>query len=118
MDEAKMRAYEEEVARMRSQFGEQAEMPSSPRTPYGTLGSPIGLRGPGAPVMPAPQRLAELCNQLTKAGQGLAEARGRYSEARENRDVAERTFALLADQLMGAIQEHREGTPEGVPYQP
>lgn len=61
-------------------------------------------------------RIAELAKQVTEAGHQLEEARGRYREAVHHKERCEKAFAGISQELMQAIQEHREGTPEGVPY--
>lgn len=61
-------------------------------------------------------RIADLGKQIGEAGLQLAEARLRHRESRANQAKCEVAFAQIADELAKAINEHREGVPEGVPY--
>lgn len=63
-------------------------------------------------------RIADLAKQVAEAGRMLTEAREAFEETARRRRRCEDNFANVADALMQAIHEHREGTPEGVPYQP
>lgn len=116
MDE-KMAAYEAEVKRMRDQYGPDAEVPMNP---YGNLvaKAPRGaMPGLNTPVMPIEGRIAELTKQVAEAGHRLSMARATFTEAARSKDHERQMFIELTELLMQAIHEHREGTPEGVPYQ-
>lgn len=112
MDErtGKIRSYEDEVKRQRDAYGPGAEIPQHPIGGLvpGTLGVPV----PQA----APERISQLCKQLAEATQQLSMARGQFNSARVQRDQAEGMFAKVVEELNYAIQEHREGTPENMPY--
>jgi hypothetical protein len=112
-DEVKKRAYEDEVKRMRSQFGEQAEIPNDPYS--GHLHVSVG---PGTPVMTVPARISELAKQAAEAAHMLAEARSQYAQTQRHLEKCKAGFIQVSEALLGAIHEHREGTPENVPYQP
>jgi hypothetical protein len=108
--EIKQRIHDQEVKRMQGTYGPDAEMPKSP---YGNLIS----SATSTPVAPsAAARISELSKQLADAAHALAEARFRAREAKDQHDKAETAFALVADSLFQIINEHREGTPENVPY--
>jgi hypothetical protein len=62
-------------------------------------------------------RIASLAKQATEAAERLAEARNQYERASSQRHKCEAEFASVSEQLVRAIHEHREGTPENVPYQ-
>jgi hypothetical protein len=70
------------------------------------------------PTQPIAARIATLAQQVTEAAQMLVEARTRHYEANIRRSKCEAEFAQVTEALMHAINEHREGTPENVPYQP
>lgn len=61
-------------------------------------------------------RIARLAKEVADAGQQLDGARTTYDKAARNKDECQGRFVSLADELMQAIHEHREGAPEGVPY--
>ena len=63
-------------------------------------------------------RIGDLAKQTTEAAHMLAEARDQYQRAAVGRQKAEAAFAAVSEALVQAIHEHREGTPENVPYQP
>jgi hypothetical protein len=108
--ELKQRIHDQEVKRMQGTYGPDAEMPKSQ---FGNLTS----SATSAPMVPsAPARISELSKQLADAAHALAEARFRAREAKDQHDKAETAFALVADSLFQIINEHREGTPENVPY--
>ncbi len=105
----KMVAYEAEVKRMTGQYGPGAEVP---HRPINTLAA-----GPiGRPTVAA--RIEDLANQIASAGHQVTEARQAYEQAARGRAQAETRFSELATALLAAIHEHREGTPENMPYQP
>jgi hypothetical protein len=83
-------------------------------------GIPNTLRGmdPGAPIgrQPVAARIEDLANQAATAGRELTEAREEYQRAALMREQATKRFISVSEALFQAIQEHREGTPEGVPY--
>ena len=109
LDEAqgKESLYREAMKQSRERYGPDAEI-SSPSKGYGTL----------TPVMPIEQRIAELAKHVAEAGHQLAVARANYDEATRAKAKAHAVFAEVSSRLLEAIHEHREGTPEGVPYQP
>jgi hypothetical protein len=113
MDE-KQSAYEAEVKRMTETYGPGAEMPKAPSSVR------MGISGASTPIgrPPISARLEELANQVAMAGRELAEARDQYQQAALIREQTMKRFCSVADALMQAIHEHREGVPEGVPYQP
>ena len=100
-----MSKYEAEVNRMRERYGEGAETPLTPR-----VNAVI--------AQPVQERIADLSKRLTEAGHMLAEARSRFAEARARKDKSEKMFLQIADDIMRAINEHREGTAEGGVYPP
>jgi hypothetical protein len=104
--EFKQRIHDQEVRRMRDTYGQDAE---TPKSPYGSLTTEV-------PVQPVAGRIADLCKQIADVSHALALARSRHQEATELRLEAEVEFGRVADELTRAIQEHREGTPENVPY--
>lgn len=113
MDEAG-RAYESEMRRIAA-----AGMPGiigAARQYMGTV-SPTPLSGLNVPTQPVANRIAEACRQLVEAGQELQSARAGYRESVERKEQWEQLFAQISGELMKLIHEHREGTPEGVPYQ-
>jgi hypothetical protein len=108
----KMQAYEDEVKRMRNTYGPDAEIPRNPYgnlTPNHPIGAPLNAR-------PVTERIAELGKRVAEASRMLSDARGTQRDAAEHLHKCELSFAQLADELTKALHEHREGTPEGVPY--
>lgn len=79
--------------------------PIRPATPRVTERPPVSVR------------IAELAREIAAAGERLAETRQAFGYAGQAKSEAEALFSNVASQLMAAIQEHREGTPEGVPYE-
>lgn len=105
----KTAAYEAEVKRMTGQYGLGAEIP---RPPTNTLvGGPLGRQ-------PVAVRIEDLANQAATAGHELTSAREEYLRAALVREQATKRFISVTEALFQAIQEHRERTPENVPYQP
>jgi hypothetical protein len=96
--------YVADLKQQRERYGETAEEPS-------------GLRN-RVPTQPIAAKIATLAQQVTEAGQMLSEARSRHFEAAAHRSKCEAAFAQVTEALIHAINEHREGTPENVPYQP
>ncbi len=113
-----MAAYEAEVKRMHATYGPQAEVPHPPRTPTGLLSGVTTVGGVPLSRQPVAARIEDLANQIASAGHQVTEARQAYEQAARARAQAETRFAELATALLAAIHEHREGTPENVPYQP
>jgi hypothetical protein len=97
-------AYEYEKKRMHDTYGEDAEGPS------------IGRMVPVERTIT--ERLADFGKQVAEAGHQLHEARIAYRRAVEMKQKAETRFVDVSEQLLQAVHEHREGTPENVPYQP
>lgn len=100
---------ESEIKHMQDTYGPDAEIPKA-QTPYGQLTNTIPV------TKTAPARIAELAQELTGAAHMLAEAREERARATRNLAKCEEAFIRVGDALTTAIQEHREGTPEGVPY--
>jgi hypothetical protein len=108
----KMQAYEDEVKRMRNTYGPDAEIPRNPYgnlTPNHPIGAPLNAR-------PVTERIAELGKRVAEASRMLSDARGAQRDVTDHLRKCELSFAQLADELTKALLEHREGTPEGVPY--
>lgn len=99
----------DEVKRMRAEYGETAEVPRAP------LGATAGMLKVQQPIA---DRIADLSKQVAEAAMRLSEARSRHREVSDQRSKSEVEFAQVADDLLRAIHEHREGTPEKEPYQP
>lgn len=114
----KMVAYEAEVKRARGQYGPGAELPDPPKGYTGLREGRLGT--PTAPIgrQPVAARIEDLARQITVAGHQVTETRLAFDVAAQDRSKAEQRFSELAAALMQAIHEHREGTPENVPYQP
>jgi hypothetical protein len=93
-----------------------AEMRRQHEHPYG----PEAATRRKVDVLPAPrlltERIAELCKQLPGVSQQLAYARTRQREAGAFLTQAQAQFDEIVANLNQAINEHREGTPENVPY--
>jgi hypothetical protein len=96
--------YRAEIRAMRDRYGETAEVPSPLRDRVAT--------------QPIAARIADLAQQAAEAAHMLNEAREQSRKAGAQRATCEARFAALADDLIRAITEHREGTSENVPYQP
>jgi uncharacterized protein YqgV (UPF0045/DUF77 family) len=94
--------------RMRDPYGETAEVP---RTPIGVTAGM--LKG-----QPIAARIADLSKQVAEAAHMLSEARTQYERAALTKSKLEMEFSRVAEAMTQAINEHREGTPETVPYQP
>lgn len=62
------------------------------------------------------ERIAHFGKQAEEASHQLQEARVAYRRAEELKAKCEARFADVTEQLIRALHEHREGTPEGVPY--
>jgi hypothetical protein len=95
------REYEDEVKREHDRYGAMRRAP-----------------GTAAPVGAIEVLIAELSIEITEASHRLSMARATFIEASRGKQDEELHFAELADRLMSAIHEHREGTPENVPYRP
>jgi hypothetical protein len=108
-------AYEAEVKRVRDTFGPDAEIP---HPPYGQIrgGTPPLPGSLNVPTMSPSQRIAELAQHVAEAGHALQVARAKFSEAQAGRSIAEKGFIEVSERLMQAIQAHREGADENVPY--
>lgn len=102
MDDLKPRAYEESK-------GSRAAYPGAEIRTGGT---------PTTTVRTPAVRIAELAEQTAEAGHMLAEARAQYDEASRRMEKCRAGFFQVSEALLQAIHEHREGTPEGVPYPP
>jgi hypothetical protein len=74
----------------------------------------------GVPIQSQPiaARIAELSKIVAETGHQLTDARSQFQAASIRKGEAEQDFAEAAENLMRAIQEHREGPPPGVLYQP
>ena len=133
-----MAIHQAEVKRIRDTYGPNAEIPHPPiayeveklagaeqgRRYTGETMSPMSGRlqavntYAGAPINrpPVAVRIEDLASQAALAGRELAEAREEYQRAALVREQATKRFISVTEALFQAIQEHREGTPEGVPY--
>ncbi len=132
----RMSATEAEGRKLRDQYGESVRLrigaaPSllgGEPTMHGTYGpvtpplrTPLGGlmgTGPGIPASnrPVTDRLSDLTTQVAETGKILEDARERRRDAVRYETNAEGTFAKAVDALERAINELREGVPEGVPY--
>jgi hypothetical protein len=112
MDEDSMAAFDAAMKRQHDTYGRTAE---TPRTPYGNL-KVSALTPSTPPARPITERISEFCKQLPGVSQQLAYARTRQRESDAFLLQARVQFDKLADDLAQAIAEHREGTPENVPY--
>jgi hypothetical protein len=96
--------YMADLKQQRERYGEPAEGPSLLRDRVTT--------------QPIAARISDLATQVADAAHRLEEARVQSRLAGEQRSKCEVLFAQASEALMQAINEHREGTPENVPYQP
>lgn len=64
-----------------------------------------------------PARITRLSKEVAEASHALEGARQAFEKADRLRDECSTQFMHLSNELMQAIHEHREGTPENVPYQ-
>jgi hypothetical protein len=84
----------------------------------------VMAEGPGRPgdlrvrTQSIAAKIATLAQKATEAADLLEEARVRHHTASGHRSKCEAAFAEAAAGLIQALNEHREGTPENVPYQP
>jgi hypothetical protein len=101
--------YRAESKTMRDRYGETAEVPRTP------IGATAGMLKGQQPIA---ARIATLAQQVTSAADLLDEARVRHRTAGEHRAKCEAQFAQAREELVRAMNEHGEGTPENVPYQP
>lgn len=88
-----------------------AEIPDLPYMAIGMPDSPLKRQTLAA-------RIEDLANQAAVVSRELTEAREAYQRAALVREQATKRFISVTESLFQAIQEHREGPPENVPYQP
>lgn len=104
--------FQQEAAKMRAMYGEQAEIPYAPsedRLRVGLVGQPI--------TVPIQQRIAEAAKRVTDAGYELGEARMNYDNAARTKEQCHLAFVRASEEMVRLLHEHREGTAEAVPYQ-
>lgn len=85
-------------------------------------GPPKGSWTPPVPPQNMPKsstaaQIEDLADQVASSAHAVDQWRQNASAARKNLAEAEKIFADLATRLSAAMQQHREGPPEGVPYQ-
>lgn len=103
--------YEEELKRMRDQYGPGAEMPKMPRVP-----TPNVLGGLSPVPAPVVDRIAELAHQVAESARAVQDARQKHAQTVHLKAECEAMYAKLMSKLIETLHELQEGTPEGVPY--
>jgi chromosome segregation ATPase len=74
-------------------------------------------RSPDVPES-VPARITRLSKEVAEAGHALDGARRGLDDVQRLKNECHARFTHLSEELMQAIHEHREGTPENAPYQP